>query len=114
MNYYRLKITDADGRITYSNTVALLNGPKGFELMSVAPNPVTGNSFHLNATAAAATKIQLVISDMQGRVVKRETITLVAGYNSISVAINALAPGTYNIFGLAQDDKSKLLRFVKQ
>ncbi len=114
MNYYRLKMTDADGKITYSNTIALLNAAKGFELMSIAPNPVTGGTFKLNATAATPTKMELVISDMMGRVVKRQTVSLIAGYNSINMNITNLAAGTYNIYGTAADDRSGVMRFVKQ
>jgi len=114
MNYYRLKMIDADGKITYSNTIALLNATKGFALMNIAPNPVAGNSFKLNATAAATTKMDLVISDMAGRIMRRQTVVLSAGYNSLTINIDDLAAGTYNIFGSTADDKSKVLRFVKQ
>ena len=114
MNYYRLKMVDADGKITYSNTIALLNASKGFELLNIAPNPVTSGSFKLNATAAAATKVETVISDMQGRVVSRQTITLIAGYNSIDMNVSNLAKGTYNISCISADDKTRVIRFVKQ
>jgi len=114
MNYHRLKMIDADGKITYSNTIALLNATKGFALMNISPNPVAGNSFKLNATAAASTKMDLVISDMEGRIMNRQTVVLSAGYNSLTININELAAGTYNIFGSTADDKSKVLRFVKQ
>jgi len=114
INYYRLKIVDADGKITYSNTIALINATKGFALMNIAPNPVRGNSFKLNATSASANKMELVISDMQGRVVNRQTISLTAGFNSTDINVGGLAPGTYNIYGLTGDYKSGLIRFVKQ
>ena len=114
INYYRLKIVDADGKITYSNTIALINGTKGFALMNIAPNPVRGNSFKLNATSATASKTDIVISDMQGRIVNRQTIILSAGYNSVDINVGNLAPGTYNIYGMSADEKSSLIRFVKQ
>ena len=114
MNYYRLKIADANGKITYSNIIALLNATKGFELLNIAPNPVTSGSFKLNATAAAPTKVETVISDVQGRVVSRQTITLIAGYNSIDMNVSNLTKGTYNISGISADDKTSVIRFVKQ
>ena len=114
MNYYRLKIIDADGKITFSNSIALINGSKGFALMNIAPNPVTGNSFKLNTASATKTKMQLVISDMQGRMLNRQTIPLIAGFNSIDINVSTLSPGTYNIYGITADEKSGLIRFVKQ
>ena len=114
INYYRLKMVDADGKITYSNTIALINASKGFELLSIAPNPVTKGIFKLNATAARQTKTEVVISDMQGRVVNRQTIILVAGYNSVDMNVDQLAPGTYNISSITAEEKTRVIRFVKQ
>ena len=114
INYYRLKMVDADGKITYSNTIALINASKGFELLSIAPNPVTKGIFKLNATAARQTKTEVVISDIQGRVVNRQRIILVAGYNSIDMNVDQLAPGTYNISSITAEEKTRVIRFVKQ
>ena len=76
MNYYRLKIVDATGKISYSSIVALLNAVKGFEIVNIAPNPVSSNGiFKLNVTSAQATTMEIVISDMQGRVVNRAVYT---------------------------------------
>jgi len=114
MNYYRLKIVDADGKITYSTTVALLNAVKGFDIVSIAPNPVVSNNFKLNVASAQAGKMEIVIFDMQGRLVNRQTLTLIAGFNSMPVNVVNLSPGTYTIKGSMADDQSKVIRFVKQ
>ena len=58
--------------------------------------------------------MDIVIADMMGRVVIRQTVSLVAGFNSIDMNITGLAPGTYNIYRTTDDNKSRLLRFVKQ
>jgi hypothetical protein len=114
MNYYRLKIVDADGKVTYSTTVALLNAVKGFDIISIAPNPVVDNNFKLNVTSAQAGKMEISIFDMQGRLVNRQTLSLIAGYNSMPVNVANLSPGTYTIKGSMADDQSKVIRFVKQ
>jgi len=114
MNYYRLKITDADGRVTYSTTVALLNAVKGFDIISIAPNPVVSDHCNLNVASAQAGKMELSIFDMQGRLVNRQSISLVAGFNSLPVNVGNLAAGTYTIKGSIGDGQTKLIRFVKQ
>ncbi len=114
MNYYRLKIVDADGKVTYSTTVALLNAVKGFDIISIAPNPVVGDNFKLNVASAQAGKMEIVIFDMQGRLVNRQSISLIAGYNSLPVNVVNLAAGTYTIKGSMADDQTKVIRFVKQ
>lgn len=115
MNYYRLKMVDADGKITYSGIVALLNAVKGFDIINIAPNPVTSNgAFKLNVASAQAGKMDIVITDMMGRIVNTQTITLIAGYNSIDMNVSTLAAGTYNISGITPDEKTRVIRFVKQ
>jgi hypothetical protein len=114
MNYYRLKIVDADGKITYSTTVALLNAVKGFDIISIAPNPVVTDNFKLNIASAQAGKMDIAIFDMQGRLVNRQSISVIAGYNSATVNVVNLSAGTYTIKGSMSDDQSKVMRFVKQ
>lgn len=114
MNYYRLKITDADGHVTYSTTVALLNAIKGFDIISVAPNPVVSNDFKLNITSAQAGKMEIIIFDMQGRMVNRQSLTVIAGYNSLPVNAANLSPGTYIIKATNTVDETRVTRFVKQ
>jgi len=105
---------DADGKFTYSNIVTLINATKGLDVMNIAPNPVTGSSFKLNVSSAKATPMQVVITDMQGRVVNRQTVTLIAGFNSLDMHIDNLAAGTYNVYGTSADEQTKVIRFVKQ
>ena len=114
MNYYRLKMIDADGKISYSSIVALLNAIKGFEIISIAPNPVVGDNFKLNVASAQAGKMDISIFDMQGRLVNRQSISLIAGFNSMPVNVGNLSAGTYTIKGSMNDDQSKVIRFVKQ
>jgi hypothetical protein len=114
MNYYRLKVVDADGHISYSSTVALLNAVKGFDIISIAPNPVVSDNFKLNVASAQAGKIEMTIFDMQGRLVNRQSISLIAGFNSLPVNVGNLAAGTYTIRAGMQDEQFKIIRFVKQ
>ena len=113
-NYYRLKMIDANGKLSYSNIITLINASQGFDIMHIAPNPVTGNNFTLNISSAKATQMNIVISDLQGRVVKQASLSLIAGYNTSEINIQSLAPGTYQLYGSNGTDKSKLIRFVKQ
>jgi len=114
MNYYRLKMIDADGVISYSSIVALLNAVKGFDMVSIAPNPVVDDHFNLNVASAVSGKMELDIFDMQGRLVNRQSISLIAGFNSLPVNVGDLAAGTYTIRANMGDEQSKIIRFVKQ
>ena len=43
-----------------------------------------------------------------------EMVEAHAGYNSISMNIAKLSAGTYNIYGITEDGKSAVIRFVKR
>jgi hypothetical protein len=113
-NFYRLKMTDESGKFTYSNIIVLLNDTKGFEVLSIAPNPVTTGRFKLNVTSAENTTMNVVIMDMQGRVIQQQTVSMIAGYNSLDMNVINLAAGTYTIYGTTASDRSKVIRFVRQ
>ncbi len=114
INYYRLKMTDANGKITYSTVVSLLNANKGIDILNIAPNPIVGGSFDLKISAAQNTPIDIIITDMQGRVMQKKAVSMVAGFNSIPVNVARLTTGTYQLYGNTADGRSRVLRFVVQ
>jgi Secretion system C-terminal sorting domain len=111
-NYYRLKITTPDGQFRYSTIVVLLNKEKGFELISLAPNPVK-NSAMLTLTSAKAGRIEIAVSDIAGRVVAKQNVTIIAGNNPIDMNFANLGAGTYTIAAINTDGERKTTRFVK-
>ncbi len=114
INYYRLKITDADGKITYSSIVSLINAVKGIDVMNIAPNPIVNNAFNLKVSSASKASMQIVITDMQGRILQQQAVNLAAGFNSIPMNVAKLAAGTYQLVGNTEDGKTRVLRFVIQ
>jgi hypothetical protein len=112
VNYYRLKITNADGESKYSNVVALINKDKGFELISMAPNPVQ-HSTVLSLSSVKAGKMELSVSDVTGKVVMKQSVSVIAGNNPITLNFATLAAGTYQITAINTDGDSKSTRFVK-
>lgn len=114
INYYRLKITDANGKVTYSSVVSLINADKGFDIMSIAPNPIVNGNFKLNISAAQKTQMDMVITDMQGRLIQKQAINMIAGFNTIPVNVTNLARGMYQLYGNTAEGRSRVLRFVVQ
>jgi hypothetical protein len=114
LNYYRIRMTDNDGGITYSNVATILNAASGANLLNIVPNPVTDGRLKMQVASAVAAEMNTQITDLLGRRVKQQTIHLIAGYNAVELNIAALAPGTYTIAGIVTGEHSKVLRFVKQ
>ena len=110
LNYYRIKAVDKDGGISYSNVAVVLNAASGFELIGMAPNPVINGRFNLNISAAQKTMIEIVIMDMQGRRVDQQRVDMSAGFNTVAVHVAGLAKGTYQVYGVTGDGRSRVLR----
>ncbi len=112
-NYYRLKMLDANGKVSYSSIVALLNKQGGFDIIGIAPNPVTSNAI-LNVTAAEAGTLQIAVSDMNGRKLMTQNETLQAGSKQVVMNLNKLPTGTYQVTAYYSDGTKKTVRLVKQ
>jgi hypothetical protein len=113
MNYYRLKMVAANGTITYTAIVALLNISGGFEMINLQPSVVT-NTAVLNINAAQKAKIGVLITDVTGRQIRKISFNLVVGSNQFNLYLGDLGAGTYQITGYTGDGNSKTIRFVKQ
>ncbi|RYY46761.1 MAG: T9SS type A sorting domain-containing protein, partial [Chitinophagaceae bacterium] len=113
INYYRLKSVDADGKIAYSNLVALLNKEKGFEIVALSPNPVKDLAI-LNVTSAQSTIMEIVVTDLNGKQLSKQRVSLIAGNNQLPLSLGKLPAGTYQVTGLTADGQAKSTRFVKQ
>lgn len=113
-NYYRIKMKDNSSKITNSNIALVLNAATGSELISISPNPVLNGHLKLNVSAAQKTQMEIVITDMQGRLVQKQMLSLIAGFSTIPVNIANLVKGTYQVYGNTGSGRSWVLRFVVQ
>jgi PKD repeat protein len=115
LNYYRLKTADADGKVTYSSIIALLNRTSGFAIVGIVPNPVSkqGNAV-LNVTSAQKGMLQLMVTDMAGRNLIQQTRSIEAGSNQLLLNLSSLAAGSYQVTARNEDGNSTTIRFIKE
>ncbi len=93
-NYYRLKMTDLDGKYTYSKTIQV-----NFDINALAdifPNPATGGMFQLTLKSDIVSKpATLLLLNAGGQVILQQTFSKLA--KTEQVDISRLSPGTYFI-----------------
>ena len=89
-NYYRLKITDADGKSFYSKTLVVGNNKAGLEITAVANNII-----YLNSNKQQTVQMKVIAAD--GREMLNEKQTLAAGSNNISLLMKNVARGIYSL-----------------
>ncbi|MEI2739020.1 MAG: LamG-like jellyroll fold domain-containing protein [Chitinophagaceae bacterium] len=91
-NFYRLKLVDIDGALTYSRIVAVKN--ENLFTLQVFPNPV--NDFlQVQFPVAKREAVQINITDAAGKIVYSKQIQLSEGNNAASIPVHHLPKGMY-------------------
>lgn len=112
-NYYRLKIIDIDGHVYYSKISLSVNFIKGNNTAKVTPNIVSSVAeLHFNSDKPG--KIQLLVSDLQGRTIKRISFEAIGGDNKILITTGELSKGQYQAIIFTNEEKIASAKFVKQ
>ncbi len=101
--YYRLKISDINGKITYSDVVILKQG-NNVEI-SVYPNPAVS----IISVAGLAGKGMISVISIDGKTLMQ----LPVNANSMSVNVDKLPAGTY-ILQVAENNQRHNIRFTKE
>jgi hypothetical protein len=93
-NYYRLKQVDKDGSYQYSS-IQKVNLYEAVKHWNLYPNPAKNNTtlFALNSY----TKAGIAISDMNGKIVYRTTVTNIVAGQQFIIPVQQLAKGLYII-----------------
>ena len=95
LNRYRLRVIDADGTYQNSNVVEAFIGELEDHLVSVYPNPGTGE-FTLSYHLTDPSKVEIQVADLQGRVFYTRTVTQEsAGSYSMPLDLTKLGTGVY-------------------
>jgi hypothetical protein len=93
--FYRLKISDKEGRVRYSNIEKLLlDKTKDFSLL-VSPNPVQHSEVYFSLTIPQSGIYSASIIDETGRVLYVKTQNFVAGTNHCTIPAGSLSKGIY-------------------
>lgn len=112
-NYYRIKMTDANGTVTYSFVALVNNGGNGIEIVNLQPT-VTANHITLSASSYVKDKMELVITSFDGKVMQRRYIQLAEGTNQLQMDISAFPAGMYQLRGVTGQGVTNTMRFIKQ
>jgi len=93
--YYRLKLIGIDkNNIQYSNTIAL-HIDKGISQFNVGPNPFS-ESIHLAFNSLKDVSVEIVLNDMEGKIVRNFNYDAKQGINQIGISgLSDLTKGTY-------------------
>ncbi|HXB42849.1 MAG TPA: T9SS type A sorting domain-containing protein, partial [Puia sp.] len=112
--YYRLRMTDVDGSISYSQIILILNNANDLQIFKMQPNPVQGSeAAWLSISSPYATTAEIVILSIEGREMQRQTVRVQAGATSINLQTDGLARGMYILRGIFSSGQSNTISFIK-
>jgi len=113
VNFYRIKIIDIDGRVSYTSTVKVGAQQKDMVLAAVLPNPVS-NIAQLNITTSKKDKVELAVVSLEGKVVYTNTVQVQSGSSIVSIDATNFAKGAYLIRGVFSNGEISTVKFIKQ
>lgn len=104
--YYRIKLTDVDGKLTYSN-IQVVRDQEGSTALRAVPNP-----FKQQTTVQFSAKedklVTLRVSDLNGRLVFQKELKIYTGINQIPLTLDNSQKGIYHIDVMSADGGIKL------
>ena len=109
VNYYRLKMVDADGKFKYSPYISTANNKQVD--YAIFPNPIQNNIF-LTINSKVQTAMTVTVTDMQGRAVLRTVFNINEGVTTKDIPAASLAKGTY-IVKLESSEGTQVIKIVK-
>ncbi len=111
--YYRLKQVDADGASAYSNVVLIHLSNAGVSVL-VFPNPFNSN-VRIQGNFATSGKVNLLVSDMNGRIISKQNLVISQGFNDIPVyGLQHLSSGLYTVELYQNKNRIYSTKLVKQ
>ncbi len=93
---YRLKIVDADGSYSYSDTREVTIGSIELSIGEMTPNPAN-NETRLNINLPTEASVKIQICDISGYTVASNVYELTSGSNVVTLNVNKLSSGTYTV-----------------
>lgn len=111
--YYRLKQVDIDGKSSYSKVVAIHISNRGLSVL-MFPNPFKAD-VRMQATFTTAGNVTLLVTNINGKVVSKQNLSVSEGFNDIPVkGLQYLNAGVYSIEIIQNQKRLYTSKLVKQ
>lgn len=109
--YYRLKSVDIDGKFNFSGIVSIRSAVNEWRAQ-VTPNPVDKN-LKLQIESPLADKGTLIITDLSGKQLVKQSLVIMPGSNSFEIAESTkFARGIY-LLSIFASQKNQTLKVIK-
>lgn len=111
--YYRLKMTDLDGKTSFSNIAKVFINSGTLVISNVYPQPLKSNIANIVISAPEKANLQLQLTDITGRILISKYISVEKGENTVQLNMSTVNNGTYFISVISNNTKSNTLSLIK-
>jgi hypothetical protein len=102
-----------DGSISFSNIIIVMNGSKGVMISSMIPTLVRDRA-RLNISSSVRGNMQLVVTDISGRIMQNQVVSISSGNQEVWLNATSLSAGMFQVTGYINGEKTATFRFIKQ
>ncbi|MEO6917052.1 MAG: hypothetical protein ABI151_16725 [Chitinophagaceae bacterium] len=110
--YYRLQSVEKDGSTSFSKMAIIVNKEMSASQATMYPTLVISQA-RFSISDAKGGRLDVMVSDMQGRVVKQLQLNVTAGSFETTMDLSALKSGVYQVTGVMNGLPVTVNRFVK-
>jgi hypothetical protein len=112
--YYRLKQIDFDNKVQFSEVVKVTRQNENpLNIFTISPNPSI-NKIKIGVSSESNTRASMVITDASGKIILKNSIQLMTGFQNISVDITKYSTGSYFVHIQTANGHKSSAGFVKQ
>jgi hypothetical protein len=115
-NYYRLVVTDNDGKKLQSKVITVKNNCEdGKNRMSIYPNPIVKNSainIDIVSTVVGNTEVRLL--NNVGQLITKKTIATKIGNNKINLSFVDMKAGIYMVYVTLANGEKLIQKLIKE
>jgi Secretion system C-terminal sorting domain/Immunoglobulin domain len=115
INFYRLVITDNDGKKVQSKVIMVKNNcDEDKNSLTIYPNPVAkGNNVNINIISSVAGNAELRLLNNMGQLVSTKTIITKAGNTSITIPSTDMNSGVYIVSVKLANGETLIQKLIK-
>jgi hypothetical protein len=113
VHYYRLRMMEKDGRAAYSQVAILMVDAQKTIITGLKQNPVVGGQARIGVFSERNQQAEVAVMDMAGRMLLRQKITLMTGYNEPVISVLPLPAAMYKLLLRTDDGVQKVMTMVK-
>ncbi|MFY7963309.1 MAG: choice-of-anchor V domain-containing protein [Chitinophagaceae bacterium] len=109
LNYYRLKMVDKDGTISYSNIQSVTLKTKESYISNVYPNPIkVGQEMNIEIVSNKEQTCSLTLININGKIISSREKNILQGYNNVQLKLGNYVPlGNYYLLVKVGSEISK-------